>query len=91
MDNTMWALIWEKVENDFDKFDFSDKPMQKLLYYRTKHIQMATQIITNCIELSNYVSVEDINDLVHGLNHLFFNGAAAGQALEWSKEKKNES
>jgi len=90
MEDITRALIWEKIENDFDKFDFSDKPMQKLFYHRTKHIQMATQIVMNCIELGDYVSITDINDLIHGLNHLFFNGVAAGQAFEWNKEKKNE-
>ena len=91
MKDTMYELINEKVENDFNKFDFADKPMEKYcMYHRTKHIQMATQIVMNCIELGDYVSAMDINDLIHGLNHLFFNGAAAGQTLEWSKEKKHE-
>ena len=92
MKDTMWTLVNEKVENDFNQFDFADKPMEKYCAYnRTNHIQMATQIVMNCIELGDYVSAADINDLVHGLNHLFFNGVAAGQTLEWSKEKKHEN
>lgn len=92
MKDVTWELIQEKVENDFDQFDFADKPMEKYCAYnRTKHIQMATQIVMNCIELGDYVSVMDINDLVHGLNHLFFNGVSAGQAFEWNKGKKHES
>jgi hypothetical protein len=87
-DTILRELIWEKIENDFDKFDFSDKPMQKLFYHRTKHIQMATQIVMNVIELGDYVSMRDIDDLVHGLNHLFFNGVAAGQSFAWFKEKE---
>lgn len=88
----MYELLNEKIENDFNKFDFADKPMEKYcVYNRTKHIQMATQIAMNYVELNDYVSVTEINDLVHGLNHLFFNGVAAGQIYEWSKEEKDES
>ena len=87
----MRALIEEKVKEDFDKFDFKDKPMRKYCeYHRTKHISMATQIVLNCIELGDYVSLEDVNDLVHGLNHIFYNGAAAGQALEWGRQKESK-
>ena len=81
-------FVEEKVQNDFDQFDFADKPMEKhCYYYRTKHIQMATQIVVNYIELGDYISMRDIDDLIHGLNHIFFNGVAAGQAFEWNKEK----
>ena len=88
----MRMFVEEKVRNDFDEFDFADKPMEKYpcAYHRTKHIQMATQIVLNCIELGDYVSMRDIDDLIHGLNHIFFNGAAAGQAFEWSREKESE-
>ena len=82
-------FIEEKVRNDFDEFDFADKPMEKYCAYNhTKHIQMATQIVLNCIELGDYVSMLNINDLIHGLNHLFFNGVAAGQCFEWYKAKE---
>lgn len=89
-DTVLWMFIEEKVQKDFDQFDFEDKPMEKYCAYnRTKHIQMATQIVLNCIELGDYVSMIDIIDLVHGLNHLFFNGVAAGQSFErFKKEKK---
>ena len=81
-------LIEEKVRNDFDKFDFADKPMQRFCeYHRAKHISMATQIVLNAIERGEYVSTVEINDMIHGLNHLFFNGVAAGQSFEWLKEK----
>ena len=77
------AAIEEKVRQDFEKFDFADQPMEKYCAYnRTKHIQMATQIVLNCIEQGDYVSMIEIDDLVHGLNHLFFNGVAAGQSFE---------
>lgn len=86
-----WAFVEEKVQKDFDEFDFADKPMEKYCaYHRDKHISMATQIVINCIDLGDYVSMQDINDLVHGLNHIFFNGVAAGQAFEWFKEQEKE-
>ena len=92
MDNKITRMfVEEKVREDFDTFDFADKPMEKFCeYHRAKHISMATQIVLNTIELGDYVSMIDINDLIHGLNHIFFNGTAAGQAFEWSKEKKHE-
>ena len=84
-------FIEEKVRNDFDEFDFADKPMEKYCAYnRTKHIQMATQIVQNYCDgtfIDDYTT-EDVNDLIHGLNHLFFNGVAAGQAFEWNKGKR---
>ena len=86
----VWMFIEEKVRKDFDEFDFADNPMEKYCAYnRTKHIQMATQIVVNCIELGDYVSMRDIDDLIHGLNHIFFNGVAAGQSFEWFKKKEN--
>ncbi len=85
----MRELIEKKIIEDFDKFDFGNKPMQKYCeYHRTKHIQMATQIVVNCITLGGYVSTTEIDDLIHGLNHIFFNGVAAGQCFEWKKERK---
>ena len=87
----VWMFIEEKVRKDFDEFDFTDKPMEKYCAYnRTKHIQMATQIVVNCIELGDYVSMRDIDDLIHGLNHIFFNGVAAGQSFEWFKKKEEK-
>lgn len=84
----VWMFIEEKVRKDFDEFDFADKPMKKYCaYHRTKHIQMTTQIVMNVIELSDHISMQDIDDLIHGLNHIFFNGVAAGQAFEWGKGK----
>lgn len=87
----VWMFIEEKVRKDFDEFDFTDKPMEKYCAYnRTKHIQMATQIVVNCLNCGDYPSMQDIDDLVHGLNHLFFNGVAAGQSFEWFKGKEKK-
>ena len=80
------TCVEDKIIADFDQFDFADKPMERYCaYHRTKHIQMATQLTLNFIELGDYVSTDDINDFIHGLNHIFFNGVAAGQAFEWKK------
>lgn len=93
------AAIEKKVAEDFDKFDsayFADKPMEKYCaYHCTKHIQMATQLVINYIEATNYVTnyltAVEVDDFIHGLNHVFFNGVGAGQCFEWSKEReKNE-
>ena len=83
----MRMFVEEKVRKDFDNFDSKQDMEEYCSYFRNKHIQMATQIVVNCIELGDYVSMQDIDDLIHGLNHIFFNGVAAGQAFEWRKEK----
>ena len=87
---TNWKYLEKKIEKkiaeDFDKFDFADKPMQKYCSYnRNKHIQMATQIVSNYCSatLINDYTTEEVTDLIHGLNHIFFNGVAAGQTFEW--------
>ena len=87
-DTALRILVEEKVRNDFDEFDFAGNPMQKFCeYYKAKHISMATQIVMNAIEYGDYVSAIEINDMVHGLNHIFFNGVAAGQAFERFKKE----
>lgn len=83
----VWMFIEEKVRKDFDEFDSKKDIEEYCLYFRSKHIQMATQIVVNCLNCGDYPSMQDIDDLVHGLNHIFFNGVAAGQAFEWRKEK----
>jgi hypothetical protein len=32
----------------------------------------------------------EVNDFIHGLNHGFFNGVAAGQNFEWERMKERE-
>jgi len=82
------AFVEEKIEKDFDEFDFADKPMEKYCAYnRTKHIQMTAQIVMNAIDQSDSVSMRDVDDLIHGLNHIFFNGVGAGQSFEWFKKE----
>lgn len=84
----MRQLIEEKIVNDFDRFEFTDALMEQYCsYHRSKHIAMATQIVMNYINNTNYAYLDDINDLIHGLNHIFFNGVAAGQTFEWFKKE----
>ena len=86
-----WEYLEKKVTEDFDKFDFADKPMEKYCaYHRDKHIKMTTQIVQNYCAgtfIDDY-TYESVDDLIHGLNHLFFNGVAAGQSFEWFKAKE---
>lgn len=78
-----YAEIEEKVTTDFDTFDFADKPMENYCAYNyMKHIQMATQLTLNAFSEKACYSETEIDDFVHGLNHLFFNGVAAGQSFE---------
>ena len=78
-----YMKIAEKVTHDFDAFDFADKPMETHCpYNRTKHIQMATQLTLNVFSWKECYSMTEVDDFIHGLNHLFFNGVAAGQSFE---------
>lgn len=87
-EKTFNKAIEKMVCADFDSFDFADKPMEKYCeYHRSKHVNMAIQMTINFVELGDYVSVTDVADFIHGLNHIFFNGVAAGQTFEATKKK----
>ena len=87
---TNWEYLEKKIAEDFDKFDFADKPMQEYCSYnRDKHIRMTAQIVSNYCDgtfIDSYTA-EEVADLIHGLNHIFFNGVAAGQNFEWERGK----
>ena len=87
MNNLEYAAVELLVTKDFDAFDFADKPMEKYCAYnRTKHIQMATQLTIQAFsEPIGYFDAATVEDFIHGLNHLFFNGVAAGQSFEHFK------
>lgn len=54
----MRMFVEEKVRNDFDEFDFANKPMQRFCeYHRAKHISMATQIVLNALDAGDYPSM----------------------------------
>ena len=88
MSNLERAAVEALITKDFDQFDFADKPMEKYCAYnRTKHIQMATQLVCNAFQHQSCVDSVEVEDFIHGLNHLFFNGVAAGQSFEWFKKE----
>lgn len=87
-----YNAIKQIVQMDFNKFDFSDKPMEKYCAYnRAKHIELATQMVINAFpDDGRHHSIVKIRDMIHGLNHIFFNGVAAGQSFERFRGENNE-
>lgn len=86
--NLEYAAVRILVEQDFNRFDFIKKSMEKYCdYNRTKHIQLVTQLVCQSFKDKTYFDHEEVNDFIHGLNHIFFNGVAAGQSFERFKEK----
>lgn len=87
-----YAAIEEKVTADFDAFDFAGYLMEKYCaYHRVKHIQMAVNLTLNAFAWKTCYTSSEVDDFIHGLNHVFFNGVSAGQCFEWCKERgKNE-
>ena len=82
-------LLEHLTTRDFDKFDFADKPMQQYCeYHRNKHILMVVQLTKQRFAHETAYEWQEVEDFIHGLNHLFFNGVAAGQCLEWSTKKR---
>ena len=83
-----YAAIEKMVTADFNTFDFTDKPMEKYCgYHRDKHIKMAVQLTLNAFTEKRVYLMSEMKDFIHGLNHVFFNGVAAGQTFEWRKDK----
>ncbi len=81
-----YNFIADLVRQDFNQFDFADQPMEKYCgYHKLKHIDMVTHLVINTFHSGE--SFTTIQDFVHGLNHIFFNGVAAGQSFEWRKDK----
>lgn len=79
-----YNFIADLVRQDFNQFDFADQPMENYCgYFKLKHIDMVTHLVINTFRSGD--SFTAIQDFVHGLNHVFFNGVAAGQAFEWRK------
>ena len=83
------ATIEKKIIEDFNQMDFKNKPMETYCAYnRTKHIQMATQLVLNAFSWKQCYVLSEVDDMIHGLNHLFFNGVAAGQYFEQVRKGK---
>ena len=82
------VVLEHVIAEDFDKFDFEDKPMEKhCAYHRSKHISMVVQLTKQRFSYERVCDWTEVEDFIHGLNHIFFNGVAAGQAFEWTKRK----
>ena len=74
-----WQTTEDMVRKDFEQFT---RGAEKLIcpYARNKHIHMATQLAMQAFEGKPYYKYE-LNDFIHGMNHLFFFGVIAGKAL----------
>ena len=74
---------------DFDNMDYPSRPMkEKCSYNRERHFCMATRLTIQAFSWQECVMLtREVQDFIHGLNHLFFNGFAAG---EWVERKNHE-
>ena len=89
--NEVWMVVEDRVRKDFDDFDTADKPMEKYcMRCRDEHISRVTQIIVKHIERNAYSPIQEIDNLIHELNHIFFDGAGAGLSLAWQWQKEKE-
>lgn len=80
-------LIYQNVETlvrqDFEAFDFSNSPIERCCqWHKKRHIHMATQLTLNAFSNKSCYMKSDVEDFVHGLNHLFFLGVGCGQTME---------
>ena len=57
-------------------------------YNKEKHLSMCVNLVRQAFTWKQCYSTTELYDFIHGLNHLFFNGVAAGQCFEWKKERK---
>lgn len=78
-----YQAVETMVREDFEAFDFSDSPIERYCQWSKKHhIQRAAQLTMQAFSNKVCYSTTEVADFVHGLNHLFFLGVGAGQALE---------
>lgn len=78
-----YQTIETMVRNDFEAFDFNDSPIERYCQWNKKHqIQMATQLTIQAFSNKTCYGMWEVEDFIHGLNHLFFFGVGAGQSLE---------
>jgi len=82
-----YTAIEALVRQDFEKFDFADQPMTKYCEYnKEKHLSMCVNLVRQAFTWKQCYSATELYDFIHGLNHLFFNGVAAGQWFERNRE-----
>lgn len=81
-------ILEHLIAEDFDKFDFDDKPMRQFCECeRSRHISMACRLVQQRFAYDTVYEWTDVKDFIHGLNHIFFNGVTAGQVFEWQRSK----
>ena len=82
-----YELIHEMVKNDFMDFYKANEFYSQAKVYCDKHFQFATQLTMQAFAWKECYSMTEVEDFIHGLNHVFFNAATAGQMFERRKEK----
>ena len=82
-----YETIEEYVRQDFNVFDFNNRPVRKNCEYNVnKHIAMCVNLVQQAFSYKQCYSNAELNSFIHGLNHLFFNGLAAGQWFERNRK-----
>lgn len=84
-----YELTHEMVKNDFMDFYKADKFYSQTKIYCDKHFQSATQLTMQAFAWKQCYSMTEVEDFIHGLNHVFFNAAVAG-AIEKNYEKEGD-
>lgn len=84
-----YMTIETMVRQDFETFDFSPSPIDKYCqWHKKRHIGMATQLTINAFSNKTSYLMSEVEDFIHGLNHLFFLGVGAGQTLEHHEHER---
>lgn len=82
MNGLSYDIIAELAANDFDFFDDSKGSVKAYCgYNRTRHINMVAQLTKQRFAHETVYEWQEVEDFIHGLNHVFFNGVMAGEIL----------
>lgn len=77
-----YELVHEMVKNDFMDFYKANKLYSQVKVCCDKHFQFATQLTMQAFDWKECYSMTEVEDFIHGLNHVFFNAATAGRTFE---------
>ena len=78
-----YQTVETMVRQDFEAFDFSNSPIEKkCAWHKKQYIRMATQMVLNAFSNKTCYLMSEVEDFIHGLNHLFFLGVGCGQSME---------
>ena len=84
-----YMTIEMMVRQDFETFDLLSSPIERHCpWHKKRHISMATQLTINAFSNKTCYLVSEVEDFVHGLNHLFFLGVGCGQTLEYDEHER---